>query len=111
MTDDITVGLDTALQPPMANGEVVFEAPWQSRVFAMAVSLHESGLFPWSEFQTQLIDVIARADARPDDGEYAYFDHFAAALQELLLKKGVLDSAALDARATEFADRPHGHDH
>ena len=111
MTDELTVGLDPDFQPPMANGEVVFEAPWQSRVFAMAVSLHESGLFPWSEFQAQLIDVIARADARQDEGEYAYFDHFAAALQALLLEKGVLESAALEARTTEFAQRPHGHDH
>ena len=111
MTDDLTVGLDAALQPPMENGEVVFEAPWQSRVFAMAVSLHESGVFPWSEFQAQLIAVIARADAQQAEAEYAYFDHFAAALQALLLDKGVLDSATLDARTAEFADRPHGHDH
>ncbi len=111
MTDDLTIGLDAGLQPPMENGEVVFEAPWQSRVFAMAVSLHESGVFPWSEFQAQLIEVIASADAQPGDGEYAYFDHFAAALQELLLHKGVLENSALDARTAAFADRPHGHDH
>ena len=35
------------LQPPMQNGEVVFEAPWQSRVFSMAVSLSEAKVFHW----------------------------------------------------------------
>ena len=29
--------------PPRANGELVFEAPWESRAFGVAVALHESG--------------------------------------------------------------------
>ena len=39
----------------MANGEVVFDAPWQSRVFGMARALCEQGLFTWDEFREQLI--------------------------------------------------------
>ena len=111
MTEDLSIDLDADLQPPMANGEVVFDAPWQSRVFAMAVSLHESGVFPWSEFQAQLIEVIGRADAQDDGTAYAYFDHFATALQELLIDKGLVDGAGLDARTEALCRRPHGHDH
>ena len=111
MTDDLTIDLDAELQPPMANGEVVFEAPWQSRVFAMAVSLHESGLFPWPEFQAQLIEVIARADNADDVGDYAYFDHFAQALQELLAKKNLVADEHIEARVETLRGRPHGHDH
>mgnify|MGYP001409094603 CR=1 FL=1 len=44
-------------EPPMANGEVFFEAPWQGRVFAMAVTLAEQGCMAWSDFQGMLIEV------------------------------------------------------
>ena len=64
----------------MANGEVLFDAPWQGRVFGMAVALNESGVFAWSEFQSQLIAVIAEVDAAGSTTEYAYYDHFARAL-------------------------------
>ena len=109
MTAEIDLRAD--LQPPMANGEVLFEAPWQGRVFGMAVALHESGVFAWSEFQNQLIAVIAAVDAAEPAPEYAYYDHFARALDELLIAKGLLDAASLEARTAEFGARPHGHDH
>ena len=34
--------LDGRIAPPTANGEVVFEAPWQGRVFGMARLLAEA---------------------------------------------------------------------
>ena len=35
---------------PNEDGEPVFDAPWQAKTFAMAVKLHESGLFTWKEW-------------------------------------------------------------
>ena len=46
-----TFGLSPALAPPMANGELLFEAPWQARVFGMARALSEQGLYTWDEFR------------------------------------------------------------
>ena len=41
------------LQPPMANGEVIFEEPWQGRVFAMTILLNKAGLYSRDEFQSE----------------------------------------------------------
>jgi nitrile hydratase accessory protein len=104
--------LDDNLQPPMANGEVLFEAPWQGRVFAMAVALHEAGVFTWSEFQNQLIEVIGAWDRNSENtDDYEYYDHFQAALQQVMVAKGVLSSADLEHRQAHLAALPHGHDH
>ena len=101
------------LQPPMANGEVVFEAPWQSRVFGMAVSLCEQGLYTWPEFQANLIQAIGEWDRNALEAEetYRYFDHFSDALIATLEAKGVLGGQDVDLLAAEFKNRPHGHDH
>ena len=32
----------------------MFDAPWQARTFAMAVKLHQAGLFSWNEWSLQL---------------------------------------------------------
>ena len=95
----------------MANGELVFETPWQSRVFGMARTLAEAGAYSWDEFRTHLIAEIGRADLSGSTTEYAYFDHFLAAFEAVLAEKGLLSSLDLDARERTFADRPEGHDH
>jgi nitrile hydratase accessory protein len=92
--------------PPRANGELVFEQPWESRAFGMAVSLREQGLFSWDEFREQLIAEIVTAEAG-----YRYYDRWLAALEKLLSEKGVCPKADLDERASAYAARPHGHDH
>ena len=46
--------------PPRANGELVFEAPWESRIFGLTLALFEDGRFEWQEFQSHLIEAIAR---------------------------------------------------
>ena len=109
---DLKLTLAEAYQPPMANGEVVFEEPWQGRVFGMAVALHEAGAFTWAEFQTSLIEVVGEWDATHDLTEpYDYYRNFASALDELLTAKGLLGEVEVARRSEELAARPHGHDH
>lgn len=108
---DPTTELDAPYQPPMANGEVLFDAPWQGRVFGMAVALHEQGVFTWQQFQQTLIEVIGEWDRGPQQGEYQYYEHFQQALQRLLARLDVLDPGALITRTAEYAAREHGHDH
>ena len=104
--------LDGELAPPMANGEVVFEAPWQSRVFGMAQALCEAGCYDWDEFREKLIAEIGAHDAaRTSDDAYHYFEHFQAALQALLVEKGMLSGDEIATRFNQFESRPHGHDH
>ena len=104
--------LGKELQPPMANGEVLFEAPWHGRVFGMAVALHEAGVFAWDEFQSQLIAQIGAWDRQQHGAdEYLYYDHFQAALQQLMVSKNLLSADALAHRQAHLAELPHGHDH
>lgn len=59
---------------PRANGEVMFDAPWQGRALAMAVSLVDRLDLDWDAFRQHLIAAI---DAEPDR---PYWDSFAAGL-------------------------------
>ena len=116
---EINVGQELSLaahlQPPMANGEVIFEAPWQGRIFAMAVALSDQGVFVWSEFQQSLIDTIAESNdgLAMDSHEvpFEYYDHVQPALERLLDAKGIVLDQAWEVRKQSFAARPNDHDH
>ncbi len=41
----------------------VFREPWEAQAFAMALALHERGLFTWPEWAATLADEIKRAQA------------------------------------------------
>ena len=98
----------------MANGEVIFDEPWQGRMFGMARAMAEAGLFTWDEFRGHLIDAVARwenANAADPAAVYQYYTQFQLALEELLARKGLIGSAALQDRTETFLARPPGHDH
>ena len=104
--------LDQELEPPMANGELLFESPWQSRVFGIARVLCEAGYYQWDDFREALIKEIATWDkTHRIDEPYVYYDHFLAALTELLAGKELMDISELTKKDREFQSRPHGHDH
>lgn len=91
----------------------VFRAPWEAAAFAMAVRLHERGVFTWSEWAATLADEIAAAQGRgdPDLGD-TYYRHWLAALERLAAAKGTVSPAEMTARrdAWDRAVRatPHG---
>lgn len=75
---------------PRDNGELVFSAPWQARVLAMAVGLVERLGLPWDEFRLRLIQQIAQAPDRP------YYESWTAALESLIVELGLTTPATLD---------------
>jgi nitrile hydratase accessory protein len=91
----------------------VFREPWQAQAFALVLSLHERGLFSWSEWTAALSDEIRKAQAAgdPDTGE-TYYHHWLAALERLVAAKGLTDPHALararDAWAHACVRTPHG---
>jgi nitrile hydratase accessory protein len=91
----------------------VFREPWEAQAFAMALSLHERGLFTWNEWAAALADQIKRAQAEgdPDTGE-TYYRHWLATLEYLVAAKGVTTSETLYRYRDAWdhaADRtPHG---
>src|SRR6201982_1859756 len=71
----------------------VFREPWEAQAFAMALALHERGLFTWPEWAATLADEIKRAQAAgdPDTGE-TYYRHWLNALERIVAAKGVNDA-------------------
>jgi len=111
--DGVIRALDaTAPLPRDADGPV-FAEPWQAQAFAMAVALRDRGVFTWDEWAAALGAEIARAQAAgdPDDGS-RYYDHWLAALEQLVVAKGAADRDTLRHRkaAWDRAARatPHG---
>jgi nitrile hydratase accessory protein len=98
---------------PRANGELVFQAPWEGRIFGVTLALYESGRFEWPEFQSRLIAAIAAHETSlaEDSGDYDYYACWLEAFRSLATDKGWLDAAGLDALEHELAARPAGHDH
>ena len=107
------MALSGRLAPPRLNGEVVFEAPWQSRIFALASALCEQGAFDWDEFRQYLICEIGDFELNRDSSNtrYHYFEHFLSALTKLLREKDLLHESELNGRIRTLAARSHGHDH
>ncbi|HET6663819.1 MAG TPA: nitrile hydratase accessory protein [Acidimicrobiales bacterium] len=98
--------------PPRSNGEMVFDAPWESRLFGVTLALVEAERFAWSEFQQRLIAAVRRWETEHPDGEgYRYYERWAEALESLLDDLGIVAVEATDARVLALAARPAGHDH
>jgi nitrile hydratase accessory protein len=101
---------DGPTAPPRANGELVFDEPWQSRAFGMAVLLSDAGVFTWPQFQAALAARIARWES--DDGHsWQYYRHWLGALEDVLSACDTVPTDHVTVRANALALRPHGHDH
>jgi nitrile hydratase accessory protein len=152
MTDDDTtptgqVATDLGSENLDANNRVehmnkhsegkTFNAPWQARAFALAVSISEDSTYKWEDFQQRLIEEIERAgtdgysDEQADykiknlssaaNRESNYYRNWLAALERLLIEDDVLTSGELRQRADAFAagerdasewvEDGHSHDH
>lgn len=117
MTDeraDATLDVDGPAAPPRQNGELVFAAPWESRLFGLTMSLHRAGLFEWDEFRVRLIAAIGAWEARTAAGgtdEWSYYRCWQSAFEELLTAKDMCRASDLQERAEALAARPPGHDH
>jgi nitrile hydratase accessory protein len=81
---------------PRKNGELVFKAPWEGRAFGMAAVLAKQEGFEWNAFRRQLVAKIA------DHPDAPYYTSWLAALERLLLDRGVLSTEELGQRQAEY---------
>lgn len=101
--------------PPLhqEEGELVFAEPWQAEAFGIAVTLSQQGYFTQKEWAAALAAEIKAAASRGevDDGS-RYYEHWLAALERLVVEKGLCDVAALAARkkawVKAYKRTPHG---
>ncbi len=106
------LALKDAAAPPRANGELLFNAPWESRAFGLVVTLHANGAFEWSDFQQSLIAQIQRWESAHPDGEgWSYYTCWLAALEQVLVNEHLVSPGDVERRAAALAERPAGHDH
>ncbi|HUG13491.1 MAG TPA: nitrile hydratase accessory protein [Thermomicrobiales bacterium] len=102
LSDDLAV--------PRRNGELVFEAPWEGRVFGMAVAMSDEQQFNWNAFRDRLVDEIDAAELHGDAS--GYYERWLASFERLLIETDVITPAELDARTAEQVtgvDDPHEH--
>ena len=113
---------DGAAAPPRENGELAFEAPWESRLFGLTMALVEAGRLDWEAFRERLIAAVAAWERRATGGAerfsataprepWDYWQRWREALEAALAAEDLVSRPEIDARAGRLAARPHGHDH
>ena len=91
----------------------VFSEPWEAKVFAMTLSMHEQGVFTWKEWAAMLSDSIRQAQQQgdPDLGD-TYYSHWLTALEQMIVQKQIGSHSQLDQLRTEWdhaaRHTPHG---
>ena len=81
----------------------LFREPWQAQAFAMALALHERGLYTWPEWAAALAKQIEAAQAAgdPDLGD-TYYRHWVTALEALVADKQAGSAAELACLRTAW---------
>jgi nitrile hydratase accessory protein len=98
---------------PVDNEGPTFAEPWEAQAFSLAVWLSERGYFTWTEWAAALADELQAAAERgqPDDGSQ-YYHHWLAALERLVIEKGLTNRADLAVRKEAWIEAyehtPHG---
>jgi nitrile hydratase accessory protein len=113
-TERLIVQMEGTAALPRKNGELVFNAPWESRAFGMAAALYEQGRYQrWDEFRERLIAEIAAWERhhQEHDEPWHYYERWLAALERLLVEKGLLSQEEIEVRTAEVASgaRDEGH--
>ena len=104
---------ETVPSIPRDDDGPVFREPWHAQAFAMALALHERGLFTWPEWAAALAEEIKRAQAAgdPDTGD-TYYHHWLNTLERMVASKGIASADTLTRYHDAWdraADRtPHG---
>jgi nitrile hydratase accessory protein len=115
MTSDQTLlaDLDDGAPVPRSNGELVFQEPWESRAFGLALALCEEGTISWDRFRSQLITEIARWEQERDCA-WSYYQRWLAALEKELVRMHLVDPGDVEQTTrtiieAEFTHEDHGH--
>jgi nitrile hydratase accessory protein len=104
---------------PRSNGELVFDAPWETRAFGLAIGLGREGVYEWEDFRRRLIGEIGAWEAEhptaAEDAEkegWNYYDHWLTSLEGVLLEGDLMTAQEVEDRVQKIADeQAHEHDH
>ncbi len=109
----LVADMDGTAALPRKNGELVFEAPWESQAFGMAIALYEQGHYDWEEFREQLISEIGDWERSEEDERavWDYFRHWLASFEALVKDRGLLSEQEIEERTAEFVSGARDDDH
>lgn len=95
---------------PLDEDGAVFNSPWEAKVFALIVALHQQGHFEWTEWVTTISGEIAQD--KDSDPETPYYELWLRAAERLLDAKGLCDAGDLaQLKAALLAEQQHDHAH
>jgi nitrile hydratase accessory protein len=99
--------------PDWAGGDLppeapAFQEPWEAQAFALAVALHERGVFTWPEW-TQALSAAIHAEDSEDAG--AYYECWLGALERLVGEKGLAATSDLATRKDSWRRAAHATPH
>ncbi|MDF2824342.1 MAG: nitrile hydratase accessory protein [Mycobacterium sp.] len=107
--------LGGAVALPRSNGELIFDAPWQGRIFGLVVHMCQSGRFVWDDFKKHLIDVIDASGLDDTCDPSVYYRQFGEAFSRLVAEKGYVSADLIEQRTRNESERlshnDHDHDH
>ncbi len=98
---------------PRKNGELVFEAPWESQAFGLAIALYERGHYDWEEFRGRLISEIGDWERSEEDERevWDYYRRWLASFEALVKDRGLLSEQEIEERTSEFVSGARDDDH
>lgn len=98
-------------EPPSQPDELIFQAPWEARAFALVNQLTADNHYSWSEWTTYLINEIS-ATEKESPGSKPYYEHWVNACEKLLAVKGILTPETIQHKISELlAERDVEHKH
>ena len=107
--------LGGAVAVPRSNGELIFDAPWQGRLFGLVVHMCQAGSFEWDDFKKHLIEVIDASGVDDVCDPSVYYRQFGEAFSRLVAEKEFVAADLIDERTRLETERlshnDHDHDH
>jgi len=109
----LVADMDGTAALPRKNGELVFEAPWESQAFGLAIALYERGHYDWEEFRGRLISEIGDWERSEEDERevWDYYRRWLASFEALVKDRGLLSEQEIEERTSEFVSGARDDDH
>ena len=79
---------------PRSANQPVFDEPWQARIFAMVLKMHDDGKFEWKDFQSLLVEEITTTEKA--GAPRHYYENWFIAAERLVEKLGIAHSHEVD---------------
>jgi len=95
---------------PLDEEGAVFKSPWEAKVFALIVSLHQQGHFEWTEWAETISNEIANDKGKQP--ETPYYELWLRAAERIIEAKGLCAAEDLSGKKDALlAEQAHDHDH